>query len=139
MLPTTPGRFAVLHRIRVECEHCGHSTSLFEAEEPGNTVRKELFRYIAEVKADGLDEVWGLTQNGSPHVQDPNGTWAKDKRVFLTTEGERVREFTSKSLRSTSIGDIVVEPSGTAWLATSFGWRRLTDEGNTYLVTEIEE
>lgn len=137
LLPTNHGRCAILQRIRVECQHCGHSTSLFETEDPGKSVRKDLFRYLAEIKTTNRDEAYALTQNGNPDLDNQTQTWAKDNRAYLTDEGKRLRDsVASQSLRSTSVGDIIVEPDGRAWMCEAMGWLRLVDQGSEYLICE---
>lgn len=128
--PMTRGLFAVLHR----------TDSRFECEKPGEVVAKDRFHYVTDVAAATIDEAWSLTQNGYPGFSEqynPTGTWTKDKRNYLTPEGYRLRHTEANdSLRSTSVGDIIVDREGEAWMCDPMGWLRLVDDNARYIVAE---
>lgn len=128
--PMNRGHFAVLHRTDTH----------FDCEQPGEVVPKDAFHYVTDVAADSLDEAYALTQNGYPGFNkqfNPTGTWTKDKRNYLTPEGYRLRHTEmNDSLRSTSVGDIIVDREGEAWMVDSMGWLRLVDDNARYIVAE---
>src|SRR5437016_14032895 len=59
----------------------------------------EKYRKVAEVEANDLDTVWGITQN-------KNGSWTKRPEIKWSKSHE---------IRSTSVGDVLVQ-NGKAWL-----------------------
>ena len=69
------------------------------------------YRLVATITAPALHAVYGLTNHG---VQAD--TWTDNPGVQLHTD---------QPVRSTSVGDVVVAPDGTAWLCVSIGWQPL--------------
>ena len=102
--------------------------SHFSCEATGETVHKDAFHLVAVVTADSIDQAYALTQNGNPDLDTETKTWARDRRVALTIEGIRLRCIKMNgSLRSTSVGDIIVGLDGAAWMVDSCGWLRLEE------------
>lgn len=66
-----------------------------------------LYVKVAEVEADGLATVWTITNS----VERP---WTENPGVATVRPGAR--------LRSTSVGDVVVDPAGRHHLCGSMGW-----------------
>jgi hypothetical protein len=128
--PMNRGLFSVLHRTDTH----------FECEEPGEVLRKDAFHYVADVKAGSIEEAYALTQNGNPNFStkyNSTATWTKDARNYLTPEGYRLFCVPLNcSLRSTSVGDIIVDREGEAWMVGPMGWIRLNEDNGRYIVAE---
>jgi hypothetical protein len=67
------------------------------------------FTRVATVEAKALDDVWELTN----HV---DRDWTTNAAVTLVAPGPH---------RSTSVGDVVVDPDGTAWMVAGVGFTRM--------------
>jgi hypothetical protein len=65
----------------------------------------EKYIKVAEVEASSLDDVWGITQN-------VNHVWTKSPRVVWSK---------SQELRSTSVGDVIIQ-NGKAYLVAWEGF-----------------
>jgi len=113
--------------------HSDHP-ALFSAAKSGETVTKDSFHHVAIVEAGDTDEAYALTQNGNPNLDNPTRTWARDHRVTLTTEGERLKcRGMNDSLRSLSVGDILIHrESGEVWMVDDIGWLMVEDAGRSY-------
>jgi len=70
----------------------------------------EQYVKVAEVEATSLENVWGFTQNG-------NALWTKRPEITWSTSHE---------LRSTSVGDVLVQ-NGKAWLVAWQGFLEIAD------------
>jgi len=115
--------------------HSDHP-NLFGAEKSRSAVTKDSFHHVATVEAENTDEAYALTQNGNPNLDNPTKTWARDHRVTLTSEGERLkcREM-NDSLRSLSVGDILIhKESGEVWMVDRCGWLLVEDAGRSYRI-----
>jgi len=73
------------------------------------------YRLVATVTAPALHAVYGLTNHGAF-----GNDWTDNPGVHL---------HTFQRVRSTSVGDVVVIPDGTAWLCVSLGWQPLESPG----------
>ncbi len=73
------------------------------------------YRLVAQVEAPSLAAVFALTNHGAQR-----GHWPDNPGVRL---------HTTLRVRSTSVGDVVVAPDGTAWLCAPVGWRRIALPG----------
>ena len=114
-------------------------THLFECEPAGAKVRKDAFHFVAIVSAMTIDEVYSRCQNGNPDLDNETKTWAKDARVDLSFEGDRLRcPKMNDSLRSVSVGDVVIDHDDKLWMVDSCGWMRLEEDedGIHYVVCE---
>ena len=69
------------------------------------------YHRVATVTAPALHAVYGLTNHGA-HAAD----WPDNPGVQLHTR---------LPVRSTSVGDVVRDPAGTAWLCVAVGWQPL--------------
>ena len=82
----------------------------------GHDPRHAPYRLVAEVEVASLEAIFDLTNHGV-HQQD-----------WRTNPGVQV--CTTASVRSTSVGDVVVAPNGTPWICASVGWRRIAPDGS---------
>ena len=80
---------------------------------------KGRFTLVAVVSADSLDEVFYFTN----HVDQDWTTW---ENVNMHVEGR---------VRSTSVGDVVVDNDGQPWLCAQAGWTKLIGKEEMELLT----
>ena len=95
---------------------------------------KHDFHYVADITAKSIEDVYCLTQNGNPNIKNETGTWAKEPYAQLTKEGERLQW--DGSLRSLSIGDIVVGPDNKIFMVAGIGWQEMKESGHEYKVRQ---
>jgi len=128
----------LLHRVTLECEKCQWPTNTFCAFDTKQETRlpKGAFRHIANIhNVETPDEAYELTNNGSPAVNEhtETGSWVDMPQVTLTEEGQRMVHPESGSLRSTSVGDIIIDEEW-IWSCDSFGWREVREDGMFYII-----
>lgn len=124
-----PMRYQVYHYVGQDrLQH--FSASTYQTEWPGPS-----YRHVCDVEAMHLDEVFDLTQ----HLEAP---WTDGPKVVLT-EPDRatlaaarandpmVNSSVVLSIRSTSVGDVVVTDTGIAYGVASFGFEGLGPVGNS--------
>jgi hypothetical protein len=77
--------------------------------------RATWYTEVAEVDC-GLENAFDLTNHGAPDVPDEG--WHL---------GDKIRKYMGnpRGTRSTSVGDVVVDESGQAWLCQPMGWGKL--------------
>ena len=99
-------------------------------------IPKSGFNHVADIEAEDIHNALALVQNGGPFIQNATGTWAKEPWVTLTSEGDRLKclEF-NDSLCSLSIGDILIDEDGNAWMVGPFlSFLAVNQDGTNYEV-----
>ena len=81
------------------------------------------FEHIADVESESLAQVFPLTN----HIDHD---WTENKEVTVVP---------GKRYRSTSVGDIVIDPDGVPNLCVSVGWAKMAEIDGKWIVEEKED
>jgi hypothetical protein len=105
--------FTVFHLTFHNDHHIWFECRTVEGARPYWEKRSEHYRAVAQVDCK-LEEVFDNTNHGAPGI--PEEGWQKNPLVTM---------LVPESVRSTSVGDVVVDEVGRAWLCKPMGWGRL--------------
>lgn len=81
------------------------------------------FEHIADVESDSLGQVFPITN----HIDHD---WTENKGVTVVP---------GKRYRSTSIGDVVVDPDGTPNFCAATGWWKMIQVDGKWVIKEEEQ
>lgn len=101
-----------------------HATDFFQAMREPETLRFPLdYTKMATVEAFDMEDVYRITQNQTTNWQ------VYATQLFVPGTGAR----------STSVGDVIVDPNGVAWRIASLGFERIDPLTNALIERFQEE